>query len=299
MATITTFRPYNMLDEPYTYIEGLDDPTASDSTGWSASMGYKFLQEMVHRIPNKIFNMPLFQQHTTGITTVGDVGRYAYPGVTSKFDAAPSSTFFIGHYDTNGNDRYIFGFDVYSSYDNTFSAYRTEYDAYMKTVNSVPARGSIRMDSMYSFRMTTYVAQNTNGFWLPNKSNWGKCNPKMILTKVTNMENPADVKYFPATFNYITNAMRSSGFDSVNYWTANVARIWDGGQFVFVYDTRQNKGGNSKSFTIKPYTLNEWKFTDVYTYEGNLPVFNTDGKIRIGNDNYLFLSNSFLLRITD
>jgi len=299
MATITTFRPYNMLDEPYTYIEGLDDSTRTDTPEWPTSMGYKFLQEMVHRIPNKIFNMPLFHQHTTGITTVGDVGRYAYPGVTSKFDAAPSSTFFIGHYDTNGNDRYIFGFDVYSSYDNTFSAYRTEYDAYIKTINSTPAKSSIRMDSMYSFKMTTYVAQNTNGFWLPNKSNWGKCNPKMILTKVTNMENPADVKYFPATFNYITNAMRSSDFDSVNYWAVNVARIWDGGQFVFVYDTRQHIGGTSKSFTIKPYVLNEWKFTDIYTYEGNLPIYNTDGKIRIGNDNYLFLSNSFLLRITD
>jgi hypothetical protein len=298
MATITTFRPYNMLDEPYTYIEGLDDPTGSSGSDWSASMGYKFLQEMVHRIPNKIFNMPLFQQHTTGITTVGDVGRYGYPRVTSKFDAAPSSIFSIGHWDVNGSDHYIFGFDVYSSYDNTFSAYRTDYDAYIKLNDPAPARSAVRMDSMYSFRMTTYVAQNTNGFWLPNKSNTSKCNTKMILTKVTNMENPTDVKYFPATFNYIPNRMRDTSA-TTNYWEYNVARIWDGGQFVFVYDTRQNKGGNSKSFTIKPYTLNEWKFTDVYTYEGNLPVFNTDGKIRIGNDNYLFLSNSFLLRITD
>ena len=299
MATITTFHPYNMLEEPYTYISGLDDPTNSDTPDWPTSMGYKFLKEMVNRVPNKIFNMPLFQQHTTGMTAVGDVGRYGYPGVTTKFDAAPSSTFFIGHQDASGNDHYTFGFDVYASYNNTFSAYRMDYDAYVKNPNSAPAKNSIRMGSVYSFRMTTYVAQNTNGFWFPNKSNDGRCNTKMILTKVTNMENPTDVKYFPATFNYITNTMRSSGFDNINYWAANVARIWDGGQFVFVYDTRQNKGGNSKSFTIKPYTLNEWKFTDVYTYEGNLPVFNTDGKIRIGNDNYLFLSNSFLLRITD
>ena len=299
MATITTFHPYNMLEEPYTYIAGLDDPTQSGSGSWTESDGYKFLREIVSRIPNKIFAMPLFQQHTTGITTVGDVGRYGYPAVTSKFDTAPSSTFYIGHRDTNGGDHYIFGFDVYTSYDNTFSAYRTDYDAYIKLNDPGPARSSIRMDSMYSFRMTTYVAQNTNAFWFPNKNNAGHCNTKMLLTKVTNMENPTDVRYFPATFNYITNAMRSTGYATVNYWTANVARIWDGGQFVFVYDTRQNKSGSSKLFTIKPYTLNEWKFTDVYTYEGNLPAFNTDGKIRIGNDNYLFLSNSFLLRITD
>lgn len=300
MATITTFHPYSMIEEPYTYIAGLDDPTGSNSTDWAESDGRKFLIEMVSRVPNKVFAMPLFQQHTNGAAFNFEVGTSAWPRFTSIFDAAPNSTFSIGNQNASGGSHYTFGFDISADYDNTFAAYRTEFYPHINSSsNNRPARYYINFDAMYSFRMTTYVAQNTNGFWFPNKSNRGDCNAKMILAQVTNVENPTVVRYFPATFNYITNTMRSDSYDYGNYWAINAARIWDGGQFVFVYDTRQHIGGTSKSFTIKPYVLNEWKFTDVYTYEGNLPIYNTDGKIRIGNDNYLFLSNSFLLRITD
>lgn len=298
MATIQTCHPYSFLENNYTYINGLNDDTRLSNIS-SNSDSYHLSKELELRIGDRIMEMPLYQAHTTGIelTSSLNYGSGSHWNWRTAFDAVPNTTFNFAQYRTAA---FGFGFNCY-------------IDSYTRWINSdfwsstgpIPIadaslRNCINYEFVESFRMTTYVAQNTNGFWFPNNQNY---NTKTFLTKVTNIEDPSNVKYFPAAFNYINNSMRATSLwnTDVNAISAsNAARIWNGSSFVIIYDARQMQGSSTASYILRPFILGEWKFVDIFVLEGGVPAYNTVGaKIRINDSTYMYLSNSLLLKVTD
>jgi hypothetical protein len=297
LATIQTCHPYSFLENTYTYINGLNDTERLVNLDPNGD-AYKLSKEIELRIADKIMEMPLYQAHTTGIELTGSLnyGQGTHWDWRTSFDAVTNVTFNFAQYRTAA---FGFGFNCYIDGYRNWNNADFWYSTGPIPLADVSLRNCINWDFVESFRMTTYVAQNTNGFWFPNNQNY---NTKSFLTKVTNIEDPSNVKYFPVAFNYVNNSMRATSLwnDANCIYASNAARIWNGSSFVIIYDARQMQGSSTTSYILRPFILGEWKFVDIFVLEGGVPAYNTVGaKIRINDSTYMYLSNSLLLKVTD
>ena len=299
MATIQTCHPYSHLETPYEYWDEAmsSDIRVSNSTFYN-TRGYEVLENIAKRPINKILSLPLFRDHTSELVRSQ---AFNYGASTNfqyyvRFDTIPSKQFRMGMY----NDSDCYGFDIYGHYSMVINAvYRSFERIYSR--GDVPLRDNINYDLMERYRMTTYVSRDTNAFWFPN-SNQSRTT-KQMLTKVVNIENPANTKYFYASFNYMDNVMRFRGLSDSSwdyYYDTGFAYVWNGSDFTGIFDASQTQGGASNSFVLRPFILGEWQFVDIFTIEGGIPAYNTCGAtLRINDEDYIYLTNTFLLKVTN
>ena len=308
MATINTIHPVSIVENSYQYLteEILDSNIIDGSEP-------RLMYELVEKITGAIKALPLFNTNTGEFTRYIDLyndwswsGHYRGPAYKTDFNNVSGTSFCVMLSDkadnTGSGIKSIFlhiGMDLGNN-----SMYNVDYQDSTVMAHNTIAIGLSNRDAfnwahLEDFRMVTYISQSTNGFWFPNVSS--DSHTKFLITKVVSIDDPTTIKYFPAVFNYSPNSMMSSSLSNNGLYDANAARIFDGSEFKVFYSANQSSTNRSSSYILKPLILNEWQFTDIYTIEGGIvPVYNSLGStIRIGNNSFIFLSNSYLLKITD
>jgi hypothetical protein len=172
-----------------------------------------------------------------------------------------------------------------------------DYKSGMNIITSTASYIKTAINTAYcnNFKMTTYISNSTNGFWFPNNET---CNTKILITKVINVVSN-EVRYFPVIFNYVNSAQASAATATYTVATTE-ARIYNGINFSYFLESGFNKYHNaSQTCMLRPLTINDWIFTDIYTIDGGFAPYNTGAtKIHIDGSDYIYLSNSFLLKIT-
>lgn len=280
MATITTVYPLNIYEHDY-----LPDPT-------TVTDAIEVPSAIIHRLYNEIVtDLPLFAAHVSGLSATELLTPSVITESIFTFDAHPFCRIRMpkdGTYATSRITMQLCNNDVsnlfYASNNLTNSEYHKDY----------------LYDELNSFRLTMYNSNDVNGvFFMQN----GNINVKLLIVKVVNMSNQSDVKYFPIVFgadirSQMSNTVPSTWDDNQIYTSSYT---YDGVKYKFDTDVADYNDGHSNAFIIKPYTVDNWMYTNIYVIEGGLvPVYNSGRlTVRYGNDDYIYLTNRFLLKITE
>lgn len=306
MATIVTLHPISFTENEYETAEYLD-LTLNTSDRRNTDYLFAIINEIGMKLVNVVKSLPLFN-NTLGEVVVHSENTWSGSGGQTKYVESRSYSMIlntmkeyklvIGLADTvsgNNNGGYAIAGIIASS----SAAVGIDYTSDNCVVENIYA-GYIKyaLNTAYcnNFKMTTYASNSTNGFWFPNGE---ACNTKILMTKVVNIIN-GEIKYFPALFNYVNNRQSSASTSDYTQITTE-AKIYNGSNFSCFLESGFNKHhAASNSYMLRPLMINDWAYPDIYTIDGGLaPIYNSGAaKIRIDGSDYIFLSNSFLLKIT-
>jgi hypothetical protein len=280
MATITTVYPLNLYEHDY-----LPDPTTVINATAVPSA-------IMHRLYNEIVtDLPLFAAHVGGLSATELVGSSMTTESIFTFDAHPFCKIQMPKDGSHATSKITMQL-CNSNVSNLFYASNILTNSEYHKVYSY--------DELNSFRLTMYNSNDVNGvFFMQN----GNINVKLLIVKVVNMSNQSDVKYFPIVFGADIRSQMSntapSTWDDNQLYTSSYT--YDGVKYKFETDVADYNDGHSNAFIIKPYTVDNWMYTNIYVIEGGLvPVYNSGRlTVRYGNDDYIYLTNRFLLKITE
>ena len=284
MATITMVHPTNTLENEY------------ESTSGGSYSG--FLDGMNKNVIKHIKSLPLYGRYLGDFkrsSIGGSSGNYQYMYVASYMDAPELKLRFGGYNCTGAGLLFMYEIEEPNTYYRGCSA----NELYHYTFGSVSA---IYWNNVQKFQMALYNGTNTNGFWL-NDNNPYSIN-RFILTKCTNINDPTNVKYLPCSFTF-RKGMQSARMvyteipPAASLWRIQANLNFGHNEMYKTNNMREYQNESSGVYRLRPLIYNEWKYEDIFIIEGGIvPVYNAiNSKIRIGNDEYLYLTDSLLLKV--
>jgi hypothetical protein len=286
MATITMVHPINTLENEYESVSG------GSYSG--------FLDGMNKNVIKHIKSLPLYSRYLGDFERTvigGGSGNYQYMYIASYIDA-PELKLRFG--DTRGgysDSGLLFMYEIEGP--NTYYRGRSANELYHYAYNRV---SDIYWYNVQKFQMALYNGANTNGFWL-NDNNPYSIN-RFILTKCTNINDPTNVKYLPCSFTF-RKGMQSARAtyteipQEASLWRIQANLNFGHNEMYKTNNMREYQNESSGVYRLRPLIYNEWKYEDIFIIEGGIaPVYNViNSKIRIGNDEYLYLTDSLLLKV--
>lgn len=279
MATIQHFHPLNLNEYDYW-------PDAA-AVGEDGNVPICAIRD---QIMSFIYSMALFHDHLGTFNTPIDIGDGRTRQTSALFDIGLSLDMRFGNATTQSGDPG--GISFYYTAGTSDGIYGAPNTMYRGTYNNIPIS-----DNLNNFKLTTYEATNTNMFWFSCSA---KMTTKFVITKVVNVNDPTNVKYFPLFTVYDDRAQLSLDQVSMINPASNIAcqcRLYDGSTMKILYDEARFANGWSNAYVLRNYISGEWRFPDLFIIEGGaIPVFNTDLKIKYGNDYYYYLTNRMLIK---
>lgn len=286
MATITMVHPANTLENEYESVSGGDDSG--------------FLDGMNKNVIKHIKSLPLYSKYLsdferTAIYTTNSNHQYMY---IAKYIDAPELKLRFGTVGGSYSDAgllYMYEIEGPNTYYRGCSTNELYHYSYGRV-------SDIYWYNVQKFQMALYNGTNTNGFWL-NDNNPYSIN-RFILTKCTNINDPTNVKYLPCSFTF-RKGMQSARATyteippAASSWRIQANLNFGHNEMYKTNNMREYQNGSSGVYRLRPLIYNEWKYEDIFIIEGGIAsVYNAiNSKIRIGNDEYLYLTDSLLLKV--
>ena len=280
-STITTLRPFN-LNEGYVPLDPGDNTKEQRVTN------------LFNRFMTFIRELPFFDEALVNNPTYSS-GDHFY-----RWDFPLSNGAIISFYFNEGSFQSPLYFYISFRYQASNNFDQTMYSTYNSFFTESSLGSAWRYDVLNGFKLTTVENDNANGFWM----NYSTYSSSFYILKAINVNDPNIIEYHPAFFIYDYRGQYGPDYNTFIPSPGSTFSV--GGKAILLNDyvivdkanPSRYDDGYSNSYNMRQFVNNEWIYPALYLLEGGItPVYNTRNKIKYANDDYLFLSNRFLLKL--